>query len=547
MTAPAAKRLNILWISLEDTSPRFGCYSDTIARTPNIDRLAAEGRRFPLAFSTAGVCAPSRSAIITGMYQTSIGTHHMRTARNNRLTAEPLSYEAVPPHYVKCLPEYLRAAGYFCTNNEKTDYQFAPPFTMWDQQGRHAHWRSRPDPAQPFFAVFNPTVTHESGMWPTDGEVIVTDPDRVSLPPYLPNTPKARLAVARHYDNLAKADELVGEILRQLDDDGLADNTIVVLWSDHGEGLPRGKRWPYDAGIRIPLIVRWPGGLGGDSVGEQLVSLLDLAPTMLSLAGLPVPCHLHGQPFLGPQATAREYVFATRDRHDEAYDMVRAVRDRRYKYLRHFRPDLPYLLWGPYGNRHPVLQEIWRLHAEGNLVGPQNVMFEPRPAEELYDTESDPFELHNLAGDRGMRETLLRMRAALDEWRQTFGDLGEESEDQMMLRMWPGGVQPRTAAPVFVPITPDHPGLEASEGGAFPAPLLVQLHCATQGASLGYTLEEGDRARWRLYTGPLHLGPGQVTLRAKAIRIGYAPSDERTATFRVHTAASGAPTSEEEA
>ena len=536
MTNPTPNRLNILWISLEDTSPRLGCYGDTVARTPNIDRLASEGVRFPLAFSTAGVCAPSRSAIITGMYQTSLGTHHMRTARNNRLTAEPPSYEAVLPHYVKCLPEYLRAAGYFCTNNEKTDYQFTPPFTMWDEQGRHANWRHRPDPAQPFFAVFNPTVTHESGMWPTEGEIIVTDPETVSLPPYLPDTPKARLALARHYDNLQRADEQVGEILRQLDEDGLADNTVVFLWSDHGEGLPRGKRWPYDAGIRIPLIVRWPGMLDGGSVDEQLVSLLDLAPTVLSLAGLPVPCHLHGQPFLGPQAQAqaREYVFATRDRHDEAYDMVRAVRDRRYKYLRHFRPDLPYLLWSPYGNRHPVLQEMWRLHAARQLTGSQNALFEPRPAEELYDTESDPFEIHNLAGDPAMRETLLRMRAALEGWRQTFGDLGEESEDQMIARMWPGGAQPQTAAPVFVPITPDHPGLEASEGGAFLAPLLVQLHCATQGASVGYTLEEGDRARWRLYSGPLHLGPGQVTLRAKAIRIGYVPSDERSATFTVH-------------
>jgi arylsulfatase A-like enzyme len=531
-----AQRPNILWISLEDTSPRFGCYGDALARTPAIDRLAAQGCRFPNAFSTAGVCAPSRSAIITGMYQTAIGTHQMRTTHRNPVAPEvPTPYSAVLPHYVKAFTEYLRAAGYFCANNEKTDYQFTPPITAWDECSREAHWRHRA-PGQPFFAVFNPTLTHESGMWPKEGEQLLTDPAQVTLPPYLPDTPITRAALARHYDNLAQADARVGQLLAELEEDGLADETIVFLWSDHGEGLPRGKRWPYDAGIRIPLIVRWPGALEAGGVREELVSLVDLAPTVLSLAGVEAPRHLHGRPFLGPMASEpREYIYATRDRHDEAYDMVRAVRDGRYKYIRHFHPELPYLLWIPYRNRHPVMQEMWRLHLEGGLEGPQTLMFQsPRPVEELYDTRSDPYEIRNLAGDPAHRAVLARMREALEEWRRTYGDLGDVSEEEMVERMWPGRRQPRTAAPLFIPITSSHPGLEtAPEGGTFAGPALLQLQCATQGASIAYTLEQGDAVHWRLYTEPLRLPPGTTTLRAKAIRYGYTESEERVATFTV--------------
>ncbi|MEM7032062.1 MAG: sulfatase-like hydrolase/transferase [Chloroflexota bacterium] len=531
--------LNFLWISLEDTSPRFGCYGDSIARTPNIDRLAEGGCRFPNAFSTAGVCAPSRSAIITGMYQTSIGTHHMRTTHTNEHTPElPTPYSAVLPHYVKPFTQYLRAAGYFCTNNQKTDYQFTPPITAWDQLGDHGHWRNRDREDQPFFAVFNPTVTHESGMWPRDDRgPLETDPDDVELPPYLPDTPKAREALARHYDNLAIADAKVGELLDELEEDGLADNTVVILWSDHGEGLPRGKRWPYDAGIRIPLIVRWPGQLNPGSITEQMVSLVDLGPTLLSLAGLDLPVHMQGQPFLGPNKVEREYIFAFRDRHDEMYDMVRAVRDERYKYIRHYYPEKPYLMWIPYRNNHPILREMWRLHMADQLEGPQTAMFQhPRPPEELYDTENDPYELNNLAQDPAQETTLNRMRQAFIDWRNTHGDMGEIPEDQMIAGWYPNGVQPQTAAPIFVPYATDVPGMDAApDGGTFKGPMLVELHCATQGASITYTTDAGGDVRWRLYTRPLKLEMGTTTIRTKAIRIGYLESDEKQADFTVET------------
>ncbi len=531
-------RLNILWFSIEDISPRFGCTGDPLARTPNIDRLAAQGRRYTNAFSTAGVCAPSRCAIITGMYQTAIGGHHMRTTHTNEAAPEmPTPYECVPPAYVKAFPEYLRAAGYYCTNNAKTDYQFAPPSTAWDVCGRDGHWRNR-EGDQPFFAVFNPTVTHESGMWPKDDENITTDPDAVKLPPYIPDTHKARLAMARHYDNLERADARLGEVLAELDEDGLTDSTIVVLWSDHGEGLPRGKRWLYDAGIRIPLIVRWPGRVPEGEVSDRLVSLVDLGPTMLSLAGITPPAHMQGQPFLGEDAAEREYAYAARDRHDEAYDMVRAVRDTRYKYIRNYYPELPYLLWIPYRNRHPALQEMWRLYAEGEPEPPLDAMFLPRPSEELYDTEADPYELNNLADAPEHQADARRMRDALRTWQDEHGDLGLEPEAQMVERMWPDGEQPGAARPTFIPICEASPGTQAMPaGGRLAAPALLQIHCATQGASIAYAVDPytggADGPRWRLYTEPISLPEGSVTVRTRATRIGYADSPTREATFAI--------------
>ena len=525
------KKPNILWISLEDTSPRFGCYGDALARTPNLDKLAAQGCRYPNAFSTAGVCAPSRSSIITGMYATATGAHQMRTGT---APITPDSYEVVLPHYAKLLPETLRGAGYFCTNNEKTDYQFKAPFTAWDECDNRAHWRHRMDADQPFFAVFNPIVTHESKMWERD-EPLVTDADAVAMPPYLPATRKARESLARQYDNIERADARVGELLAQLEEDGLSENTIVVIWSDHGEGLPRGKRWPYDAGIRIPLIVRWPSHVEAGSVNEKLVSLIDLMPTMLEIAGIALPLHLHGQSFLNEEIAPRRYIFAHRDRNGQSYDMVRAARDNRWKYIRNFSPETPPLGFIPYRNQHPAMQELWRLHALDELTEAQQVlMADKRAPEELYDTHNDPFEIDNLAAQSQHRETLHRMRAALEAWRRTYGDKGEISEVEMVNQMWLGGEQPVTAAPLMVPISAKHPGLEPSNGGAFVAPMLLQLGCDTQGASIGYTFDKSSHARWQLYSGPLRLPVGETTVRAKAIRIGYRESAESVANFRVN-------------
>jgi len=551
------KPINILWISFEDTTPRFGCYGDRLAQTPNVDRLAREGCVYPNTFSTAGVCAPARAAIITGMYPTFIGAHHMRTTHPDRnAPGLPTPYDCVPPHYVKCVSEYFRAAGYYCTNNNKCDYQFAPPFTAWDECPAHttgllhAHWRNRAH-GQPFFAVFNLNDTHESGMWSEKG-LPRTDPAAVQLPPYLPDTLECRQALARQYDHIADNDARVGELLQQLDEDGLTDTTAVFIWSDHGEGLPRSKRWPYDTGICVPLIVRWPGQIAPGSVCHDLISTLDLGPTVLSMAGLTVPCHMQGQAFLGPhRAEPRQYIYATRDRYDEAYDMIRAVRDARFKYIRNYQPELPRLLWVPYRNNHPIMAELYRMQAEGTLNEAQQSMFAlSRPAEELYDTHKDPFETNNVAGDAAYQRELMRLRAALDEWRERYDRYGDMDEAMMVHTWHVGGSQPRTAPVQFTVIAPDQARpatVPCNDGGEFAGPIHVQLHCGTQGASIGWTRDDGaaphwahDAApavRWRLYTGPITLEPGVHTLRTKAIRIGYRESIERGVTFVVRVRA----------
>lgn len=528
---PPADPPNILWLSAEDLSPRLGAYGDPVAQTPHLDRLAEQGVRYTHAFTTAGVCAPSRAAIITGMYQNGIGAQHMRTTRQG--PGLPTPYHAVPPPYVKAFPEYLRAAGYFATNNRKTDYQIGEPSTVWDASSGEAHWRDRPDADPPFFAVFNFGVTHESQLF-GDDENTTTDPAEVEVPPYYPDTPDVRQEIARHYDNIARLDEQVGEMLDQLADDGLADETIVVFWGDHGDGLPRAKRWLYDSGIRVPLIVHVPeayrawAGIGAPgSTNDELVSLMDLGPTMLSLAGADIPQHMNGRAFLGPKASpAPEYVFGARDRIDTVYDMVRSARGPRYHYIRNGYPRQPYVQTVAYRNQVDVMQELLRLHAAGALEGAETLwMRDRRPPEELYDTEADPHEVNNLADDPNYQDVLQRMRRATDAWMESIDDLGTVSEVEMVRRMWPNLQQPQTHAPLILPRrTTDLDGWREPLDG----PTEVIIYSPTQNASIEYkTTPDG---RWQLYTGPLHLAE-TTTIQARAIRYGYEHSEVTTATF----------------
>jgi N-sulfoglucosamine sulfohydrolase len=532
------RRPNIVWISNEDMSPRLGAYGDTMARTPVLDRLARESVRYTHAFTTAPVCAPSRAAIITGMYQTAIGAQHMRTTED-RVPELPGPYLAVPPFYVKAFPEYLRAAGYYTTNRAKTDYQFGVPFTIWDEVGRTAHWRNRADKSQPFFSVFNIELTHESQIFPSSparkGKKLVTDPAEVQVPPYYPDTPAVREEIARVYDNIADMDTQVGEILRQLDDDGLADDTIVFYWSDHGDGMPRAKRSLYDSGLRVPLMIRWPKSAAPavkpGSIRDELVSFIDLAPTVLALAGVPIPAHLHGRVLAGDRAApAPPLVFAARDRMDIEYDMMRSARDARFLYIRNFAPDLPYAGHIIYRNQSAIMQEFFRLQAERKLTGPAALwMRTQRPAEELYDTLADPHQIHDLSADPRHASTLTRMRSAVTDWMARIGDQGLINEPEMIQRMWPGGVQPETAQPYIVPRrTTEAPARPASI--ALDGPTEMAVYVPTQGASIGYTTEEGPTPAWRLYTGPI-LVDAPMTLRAKAIRYGYKESAETRVTF----------------
>lgn len=532
------KRPNILWISFEDTNPLYPCCGDNTAHTPNLDKLASESCNWTNAFAVAGVCAPARSAIITGMYPTSIGTHHMRTTHTNEHAPElPTPYSAVVPHYVRCLPEYLQQAGYYCTNNGKNDYQFEAPFTVWNEHNTHcnewshhgkAHWRNRPDPDQPFFAVFNFGRTHESGMWENDREITV-DPDSISLPPYFPDTPKVRESMARMYSNIEYNDKLLGKLLDQLEEDGLAENTIVFHWSDHGP-MPRGKRYPYDSGIHVPMIVRAPGLIEPGTKSETLVSTIDLFPTVLSTAGIPIPPHVQGQAFLGSQAREeREYVYASRDRYDESYDMVRAVRDKRFKYILNCRPDLPNHPWVRYLNRHPIVQELHRLNLAEDLTEEQQWFFrDTRPVEELYDTEIDPWEMNNLADDPTHADVKDRLNKALHAWTAEVGDLGIMDEAEMVHNWYPQGNQPITSTPLIIPFSENHCGINpVYEKLSVRGPAKIQLYCATQGASIGYSFDDGDNPKWHLYTGVIDLPAGTTTFRTKACRIGFAESKEQ--------------------
>jgi len=524
-------RPNILWISTEDISPDLGCYGDTYAVTPNIDKLAASGVRYTNVFSHSGVCAPTRSGIITGMYPTTIGTHHMRC-------------KGVPPAYVKCFSEYLRAAGYYCTNNVKTDYQFDPPPSAWDECSRKAHWRNR-GKDQPFFSIFNFTVSHESQIRNRSEGMLKRlaalapherhDPAKAVLPTYYPDTPKVRQDWAQYYDIITLTDKLVAEVLKQLEDDSLAEDTIVWFWGDHGRGLPRAKRWIYDSGIRIPLIIhvpeKWrmlampdnPDAVKPGTVNDDLIAFIDFAPTMLSLAGIKIPDHIQGKAFLGSQkAEPREYVFAARDRMDEAYDLIRAVRDKRYKYIRNYMWHLTRGQDISYMNQMPTMQEMRRLNAEGKLKGPQKQYFEPtKPVEELYDTATDPHEVNNLAENPKYRDVLRRMRVIHAKWVRETGDIGLIPEPEFDEMKRPGGRYEQTAEPVFW--APKwQPGQSTRR---------VTISCPTPGSSIVYRISGDGQAdsAWRLYTKSVWLTKGKV-LHAKACRIGF--KDSREVRFR---------------
>lgn len=423
-------RPNILWISCEDISSNLGCYGDQDAKTPNIDALAREGVRFTHAFTTCPVCATNRSSIITGMYPTSIGTHLMRC--NAKL-----------PAHIKCFPEYLREAGYYCTNDAKTDYNFTHNQATWDANGHGSHWRNRPA-GKPFFHVRNFGLTHESRIWPR-GEAHLKqtphlqradrrDPSNLTLPPYYPDTPEVRRDWANYHENITELDYRVAELLQELEDDGLADDTIIFFWSDHGVGLPRGKRWLYDSGTRVPLIVVIPekyrvGEQGQPGrVSSELISFVDFAPTVLNLCGVTPPEHMQGQAFLGQgRDKPRDYLVSTRDRMDERYDMIRTIRVEEWRYTRNYMPWKPYSQWLGYAEINTTMKALRRLQAAGTL-SPKAARFmaTQKPIEELYHTRDDPHEVNNLAqSDRADAQAMLtQLRGTLDAWQTETNDLG---------------------------------------------------------------------------------------------------------------------------
>ncbi|MBL9137682.1 MAG: sulfatase-like hydrolase/transferase [Verrucomicrobiales bacterium] len=426
----AVPRPNVLWLTCEDTGPHLGCYGDAYASTPHLDALAARGLRFRRAWSVAPVCAPARTAIITGLYPSSTGSEHMRS-------------DVPLPRGARMFPEYLRDAGYYCSNNQKEDYNLQKAGDVWDDSSNKAHWRQR-DPDQPFFAVFNFTETHESATRRRP-HAWVHDPARAPVPPYMPDSKEVREGWAQYYDQISVVDRRVAGVLAALEADGLTESTIVFFFGDHGAGLPRHKRSACDSGLRVPFLVYFPPAWrhlappdyqeGGES--KRLISFVDLAPTMLSLAGIRPPHGMQGRAFAGEfVARPPEFLHGLRGRMDERIDLVRCVTDGRYVYVRNFHPHKPHGQHVEYLFETPMTVDWFARFRRGELPPEQRAYWEPKAAEELYDLESDPFEIHNLAASARTvdRNALQRLRQAQHRQALAQRDIGLLPESEMHRR-----------------------------------------------------------------------------------------------------------------
>lgn len=522
---------NILLLVAEDLSPRIGAYGDAVAATPHLDALASASVRFSQTFTTAGVCAPSRAALVMGQHQNSFAAGGMRTSTG------PLGpYLALPPEDLKAFPELLRRAGYYTFTDQKLDYQFSGiragsgPFSIWTAEGADTGWWHR-DPEQPFFGLINFMQTHESGVMRPTGPALndahaqtqqfrkaaglnaakMTPPSAVRLPPYYPDLPEVREDLARHYDNIHAMDAQVGRILQRLEADGLADQTIVIWTTDHGDGLPRAKRELFDSGIRVPLLMRVPDAYRAvlrqaypnmiwtpGSVHDGLVSFVDLAPTILALAQQSAPSQLHGRNLL---QAGRQAVFAARDRIDEVPDRQRAIRTDRYKYILSWQPDTPGGHGLAYRDGLAMVRAMRAQWQAGKLDAVASRWFEPPGREQLYDLRSDPHELQNLAADPAWQDLRAQLNGQLVDWLLRVGDSGAQPEATLRTRLLQDGQVPQTPVPVA-----------QLQGGR----LLAQ---AAHNASIGYRIDGGD---WQLYTEPVAVDGDELEL--KAVRYGWRES-----------------------
>ncbi|MCX6629888.1 MAG: sulfatase-like hydrolase/transferase [Candidatus Solibacter sp.] len=420
LTAHAAQpaRPNVLWTTCEDTGPQLRCCGDEYSVTPNLDRLAARGTIYRNAWSNAPVCAPARTTIISGLYPPSTGAEHMRSMVNL-------------PAAMKLFPQYLREAGYYCTNNAKEDYNLAQPGKVWDLSSKQGHWRQRAA-GQPFFSVFNLEITHESQIR-TRPHQWIHDPAKARVPAYHPDTLEVRQDWAQSYDNITTMDTQAGAILGELAKDGLADDTIVFFYGDHGSGMPRSKRWPYNSGLNVSILAHIPDRFRHLAAPEyrpgtssdRLVGFVDLAPTMLSLAGLKAPDYYQGTAFLGSERKPeRPFNYGFRGRMDERYDMVRSVRDKRYIYIRNYMPHKIYGQNIDYMFETPTTRVWKKLYDEGKLNAAQSRFWQTKPAEELFDLEKDRDEVNNLAQAAAHREILARLRDAQRQLAVEVRDVG---------------------------------------------------------------------------------------------------------------------------
>ena len=516
-------RLNVVWISCEDMGPILGTYGVEEISTPNIDKLASEGIKYTNAYSTVGVCAPSRFSIITGMYPARLGAHNMRsgnfytyrnpdslTFKQNKGVLDKSGknvpeYEVVTPENIKAFTEYLRNENYYCINNNKCDYQFNSPFTAWDEVSGAASFSNIPN-NRPFFYVKNLMVTHESRIWLRKDEPITVNKNNLKIPSYYPDIPEVRNDIAIKYSNIEEMDRQVGEIINNLKQNDLLDSTIIFFWSDHGGSLLRQKRAVGNSGLNVPLIIRFPDGYRSGEIDDRIVSLMDLGPTTMSLLGIKPPFFLDGKPFLGKyNSKPRTYAFGSADRFDESTDMQRSVIDGRYVYIKNFMPQLPLIYKNKYREQVPMNKKIIELNKKNQLVGDSKYIFmQTKQDEELYDLKNDPYEINNLADNPNYSNKLLELRNALTNWQIDINDKGFINESELIEQFWPNNEQPSTM-PVKIIISDN----------------MVSLHCSTDGASIGYQLDSqiGSK-KWNLYNKPFAILPNQK-LATRAIKIGF--------------------------
>jgi arylsulfatase A-like enzyme len=442
-TTTEKQRPNILWIEVEDLSPLMSCYGYDINPTPNLDLMAEKGVLFKNAFMPAPVCSPCRSALITGVMQTTLGIHNHHSSRSEE-TAIHL------PEQIKTLPELFREAGYFTFNQGKDDYNFwydraslyageYATHKLYGKSGkRDIGWKDR-QPDQPFFGQIQ--LSGGKHIYRKDFKDKVRNPvDRQAfdIPPYYPDHPAVREDWARHIDSVQITDDEVGEIVENLKTDGLLEKTVIFFFSDHGMRLWRHKQFCYDSGLHVPFIMVWPGNpqkLGGEGkVREDLVNGIDIAATSLALAGIKIPEYMEGHDLFAKDFRPREHVISARDRCDYTIDRIRTIRTKRFRYIRNFMSDRPYMQ-PSYRDAWEITQTMRKLHAEGQLDPVQDRFWsDERPAEEFYDLQNDPHEIENLASRSEYDDELVRHRKILEDWIHETDDKGQYPEDSAGLR-----------------------------------------------------------------------------------------------------------------
>lgn len=520
------EKLNVIWISCEDMGPVLSSYGVKEISTPNIDKLAEEGIKYTNAYSTVGVCAPSRFSIITGMYPARLGAHNMRTGNfytykdPDKLTYKQNKgvidksginvpeYEVVTPTNIKAFTEYLRNENYYCINNNKCDYQFNSPFTAWDEVSGNISYKDRPKNT-PFFYVKNLMVTHESRIWLRKNEPITVNKDILKIPAYYPDIPEVRNDIAIKYSNIQEMDRQVGEIISDLEKNDLLDKTIIFFWSDHGGNLLRQKRAVGNSGLKVPLIIRFPDGYRSGEVDNRIVSLMDLGPTTMSLLGIKPPSFLDGKAFLGKYKTKpRNYAFGSADRFDESTDMQRSVIDGRFVYIKNFMPELPLIYRNKYREQVSMNKKIIQMDRDDELIGDSKYIFmKSKQDEELYDLKFDPYEVDNIVNNPDYIDKLIELRNALNTWQYEIDDKGFTNESELINEFWPNMIQPITK-PVEITVSDN----------------VISLKCETKGASIGYQIgAQIGSQNWKLYNKPFDLSSNQK-LATRAIKIGYKAS-----------------------